>query len=160
MRFDVRSVAWAIYTASLLSGAQADADASSKTVANKPEFTPTTISGAPFLEQFTDDWKKRWTVSAAKKDDPKSEEDWAYVGEWEVEEPYKFKGIEGDKGLVVKSPAAHHAISAVFPKKINNKGKTLVVQYEVKLQGKSSSFFLHYFSHTSFQMDSSAVEPT
>ena len=47
-----------------------------------------------------------------------------------------LKGIEGDKGLVVKNPAAHHAISAKFPKKIDNKGKTLVVQYEVKLQSK------------------------
>ena len=44
--------------------------------------------------------------------------------------------MEGDKGLVVKNAAAHHAISAKFPKKIENKGKTLVVQYEVKLQGK------------------------
>lgn len=42
--------------------------------------------------------------------------------------------MEGDKGLVVKNPAAHHAISAKFPKKIDNKGKTLVVQYEVKPQ--------------------------
>ena len=37
---------------------------------------------------------------------------------------------------MVKNAAAHHAISAKFPKKIDNKGKTLVVQYEVKLQGK------------------------
>lgn len=43
-------------------------------------------------------------------------------------------GIVGDKGLVVKNAAAHHAISAKFPKAVNNKGKTLVVQYEVKLQ--------------------------
>lgn len=64
------------------------------------------------------------------------EEEWAYVGEWSVEEPVVYKGMEGDKGLVVKNPAAHHAISAKFPKKIDNKGKTLVVQYEVKLQGK------------------------
>lgn len=42
--------------------------------------------------------------------------------------------MEGDKGLVIKDKAAHHAISAKFPKAINNKGKTLVVQYEVKLQ--------------------------
>lgn len=47
-----------------------------------------------------------------------------------------FPGIEGDKGLVVKNVAAHHAISAKFPKKIDNKGKTLVVQYEVKPQSK------------------------
>lgn len=64
----------------------------------------------------------------------KDEEEWAYVGEWAVEEPTVWKGMEGDKGLVVKNQAAHHAISAKFPKKIDPKGKTLVVQYEVKLQ--------------------------
>ena len=37
---------------------------------------------------------------------------------------------------MVKNAAAHHGISAKFPKKIDNKGKTLVVQYEVKLQSK------------------------
>ncbi|KAL1964335.1 hypothetical protein VTN77DRAFT_7020 [Rasamsonia byssochlamydoides] len=99
----------------------------------RPTFTPTTIQ-APFLEQFTDDWDRRWTPSHAKKQDSKSDEDWAYVGEWAVEEPTVLKGIEGDKGLVVKNAAAHHAISAKFPKKLDNKGKTLVVQYEVKLQ--------------------------
>lgn len=51
-----------------------------------------------------------------------------------------MKAIEGDKGLVVKNPAAHHAISAKFDKKIDNKGKTLVVQYEVKLQSKKFEF--------------------
>ena len=43
--------------------------------------------------------------------------------------------MDGDKGLVVKNAAAHHAISAKFLEKIDPKGKTLVVQYEVKLQG-------------------------
>ncbi|GJC84145.1 calnexin [Colletotrichum liriopes] len=95
-------------------------------------FTPTSLK-APFLEQFTDDWETRWSPSHAKKDS-KDDEEWAYVGEWAVEEPTVYKGVEGDKGLVVKNPAAHHAISAKFPKKIDNKGKTLVVQYEVKLQ--------------------------
>lgn len=67
------------------------------------------------------------------------DEEWAYVGEWAVEEPTVYKGIEGDAGLVVKNAAAHHAISAKFPKKIDPKGKTLVVQYEVKLQSKCFS---------------------
>ena len=66
------------------------------------------------------------------------EEEWAYVGTWKVEEPLVFKGLEGDKGLVLKDKAAHHAISAKFPTVIDNKGKSLVVQYEVKLQGKSA----------------------
>jgi calnexin len=52
--------------------------------------------------------------------------------------------MEGDSGLVVKNAAAHHAISAKFPKKIDPKGKTLVVQYEVKLQSK---FFRSHRQH-------------
>ncbi|KAL3476397.1 Calreticulin family-domain-containing protein [Aspergillus californicus] len=102
-------------------------------VIERPTFTPTNLE-APFLEQFTDDWTSRWSPSHAKKEDSKAEEDWAYVGEWSVEEPSVLKGIDGDKGLVVKNVAAHHAISAKFPKKIDNKDNTLVVQYEVKPQ--------------------------
>ncbi|KAI9745209.1 MAG: hypothetical protein M1818_001487 [Claussenomyces sp. TS43310] len=100
-----------------------------------PTFTPTSIK-ADFVEQFTDDWESRWKPSHAKKDMKGSDKDeeWAYVGEWAVEVPHVYKGMEADKGLVVKNAAAHHAISAKFPKKIDNKGKTLVVQYEVKLQ--------------------------
>ena len=44
--------------------------------------------------------------------------------------------MENDKGLVMKSPAAHHAISALFDSPIDNDGKTLVIQYEVKLQNR------------------------
>lgn len=72
-------------------------------------------------------------MSHAKKEN--TEEEWAYVGTWSVEEPSVFKGIEGDKGLVIKDKAAHHAISAKFPKAVDNTDNTLVVQYEVKLQG-------------------------
>ncbi|KAJ5082730.1 Calnexin [Penicillium argentinense] len=135
MRFDAAFTAL-VSSASLMGYAHAEeAEAAPDAAAaiDRPTFTPTALK-APFLEQFTDDWEKRWQPSHAKKDDPKSEEDWAYVGEWSVEEPSVFKGIEGDKGLVVKNAAAHHAISAKFPKKIDNKGKTLVVQYEVKPQ--------------------------
>ncbi|KAK3178909.1 hypothetical protein OEA41_001046 [Lepraria neglecta] len=137
-------LATALYSSAALLGqvrAEESEDASTTTVTEssttseieKPTFTPSEIK-ADFLEQFTDDWTSRWSPSHAKKEDSKATEEWAYVGEWAVEEPTVFKGIEGDKGLVVKNPAAHHAISAKFPKKIDNKGKDLVVQYEVKLQ--------------------------
>ncbi|KIW44450.1 uncharacterized protein PV06_02919 [Exophiala oligosperma] len=129
------AIAPALYASALLVGttlAQEEA-APSSSVAERPIFTPTSLK-APFLEQFTDDWDLRWTPSHAKKEDSKSDEDWAYVGEWSVEEPSVLPGIVGDKGLVVKNAAAHHAISAKFPSVIDNKGKTLVVQYEVKLQ--------------------------
>lgn len=101
-----------------------------------PTFTPSNIK-AEFIEQFIDGWDKLWKPSHAKKDVKAAEnkdEEWAYIGEFSVEEPYVFSGLKGDKGLVLKTPAAHHAISANFDKKIDNTGKTLVVQYEVKLQ--------------------------
>jgi calnexin len=133
MKFN--AVAAAVSAAMLTGNVHAeDVKEASPSVPDKlPTFTPTNLK-ADFLEQFTDDWDQRWKPSHAKKDTTGSEEEWAYVGEWAVEEPVKYKGIDGDKGLVVKNPAAHHAISAKFPKKIDNKGKTLVVQYEVKLQ--------------------------
>ncbi|KAF2460048.1 Calreticulin family-domain-containing protein [Lineolata rhizophorae] len=110
------------------------ADEPSPSSVSLPTFTPTTLK-APFLEQFTDDWETRWQKSHAKKEtDGTTEEEWQYVGNWAVEEPHVFKGMEGDKGLVIKDKAAHHAISAKFPKPIDNKDNTLVVQYEVKLQ--------------------------
>ncbi|KAF7550712.1 hypothetical protein G7046_g7931 [Stylonectria norvegica] len=133
MKFN--AVAAAMSAALLAGSAHAEdvvEDAASPAIPQLPTFTPTTLK-ADFLEQFTDDWEQRWKPSHAKKDS-KDDEEWAYVGEWSVEEPLVYKGMDGDKGLVVKNPAAHHAISAKFPKKIDNKGKTLVVQYEVKLQ--------------------------
>ncbi|KAJ5781755.1 uncharacterized protein N7518_010238 [Penicillium psychrosexuale] len=132
MRFNTALTSALVSSASLMGYAHAEEETADTTVIEKPTFTPTSLK-APFLEQFTDDWESRWKPSHAKKDD-KSEDEWAYIGEWAVEEPSVFKGIEGDKGLVVKNAAAHHAISAKFPKKIDNKGKTLVVQYEVKPQ--------------------------
>ncbi|WEW57668.1 hypothetical protein PRK78_003135 [Emydomyces testavorans] len=137
MRLNARLASLILSYIALLGQVHAENEAkkeeATSTSITRPTFTPTTLK-APFLEQFTDDWQKRWTPSHAKKEDSKSDEEWAYVGEWAVEEPTVFKGIDGDKGLVVKNAAAHHAISAKFPKKIDNKGKTLVVQYEVKLQ--------------------------
>lgn len=54
-----------------------------------------------------------------------------------------LRGIHGDKGLVLKNKAAHHAISAKFDKPLSNKDKTLVVQMR-----------------SSFRAASSVVEPT
>ncbi|EPE04709.1 calcium-binding protein precursor cnx1 [Ophiostoma piceae UAMH 11346] len=132
----INSVATALGVAMMAGSSYAEEvnDEAASTSPELPTFTPTTIK-ADFLEQFTDDWDTRWKPSHAKKEiKGKEDEEWAYVGEWSVEEPSVYKGIEGDKGLVLKNKAAHHAISAKFPKKIDNKGKSLVVQYEVKLQ--------------------------
>jgi hypothetical protein len=97
-----------------------------------PAFKPTSVEDG-FVEQFSDGWSARWTASEATKKTPVGGETFSYVGKWEVEDP-AISVIEGDKGLVAKSKAAHHAISAPFSKAIDFKTKPLVVQYEVKYQ--------------------------
>ncbi|KAF9437775.1 hypothetical protein BGZ76_011161 [Entomortierella beljakovae] len=91
-----------------------------------------TLIKAPFLEQFSDNWTERWHASHAKKESVNDGD--SYIGQWVVEEPQVFPGLKGDLGLVAKTAAAHHAISALIPEVIDNTGKTLVVQYEVKPQ--------------------------
>ncbi|KAF9116464.1 hypothetical protein BGX27_002496 [Mortierella sp. AM989] len=98
-----------------------------------PSFKSTLIK-APFLEQFANGWTDNWQVSTATKESEKEGEIFSYIGQWAVEEPHVFLGMKGDMGLVAKSAAAHHAISASIPEVVDNTGKTLVVQYEVKAQ--------------------------
>jgi len=101
--------------------------------ANLPNFSATSVK-APFLEQFTQDWSARWTPSEATKKTPVGDETFSYVGKWQVEESSVYPAISGDLGLVAKSKAAHHAISAPFGKALDFKKEPLVVQYEVKYQ--------------------------
>ena len=96
-------------------------------------FQPSKIQ-APFLEQFTYDWSERWTASEATKKTPVGGETFAYVGKWEVEEPLANSAFTGDKGLVAKTKAAHHGISAPFKRPVDFSDKPLVIQYEVKYQ--------------------------
>jgi len=87
-----------------------------------------------FLETFESDViGKTWIKSKAKKDGV--EESIAkYDGEWAVESSTDSV-LEGDKGLVLKSKAKHHAIAAKLEKPfVFTEGKPLVVQYEVKFQ--------------------------
>lgn len=98
-----------------------------------PHFTPTTIK-APFVEQFADEkWSDRWTPSTATSGE-EGQEEMNYVGRWAREEPHVYKGMEGDFGLVLKDDARRHAISAPFANPVDNTDKSLVLQYEVKMQ--------------------------
>jgi hypothetical protein len=120
----MRSVALpAFLAAALVSSVSAD---------DKPAFKRTDIKAA-FVEQFTEGWDERWTPSEATKKTPVGDETFSYVGQWSVEEA-STSVIEGDHGLVAKSVASHHAISAPFTEAIDIADKPLVVQYEVKYQ--------------------------
>ncbi|XP_012510160.1 PREDICTED: calmegin [Propithecus coquereli] len=56
-----------------------------------------------------------------------------FLGRWEIE-GLKENRIPGDRGLVLKSRAKHHAISAVLAKPFIFADKPLIVQYEVNFQ--------------------------
>ncbi|KAJ1754231.1 hypothetical protein LPJ69_005496 [Coemansia sp. RSA 1752] len=72
-----------------------------------------------------------WKRSRASKQDQNEDR---YDGEWAVEEVVELAGVAGDKALVVKSEARHHAISARLDKPIDPAQNGVVLQYEVKLQ--------------------------
>lgn len=80
----------------------------------------------------TDSFEKRWIRSKAKKDG--IEEELAkYDGIWLLEYAQK-DALPGDKGLVLKSKAKHHAISVPLHKPFVFDKKPLIVQYEVQFQ--------------------------
>ncbi|KAJ3351554.1 hypothetical protein HDU83_008818 [Entophlyctis luteolus] len=107
--------------------------------ADAPVFEPTSLKPANggFLDQFTTPLAEQsvWVVSSTKKVVAGIEDEtWLkYRGEWSIEEP-SVETILNDKGLVVKTAAALHAISAQFGTPVDTNGNTFVAQYEVKLQ--------------------------
>lgn len=87
-----------------------------------------------FAEHFDDLalYKSRWVLSNAKKDDT-DESIAKYNGEWSVEATLE-NSLKGNLGLVLKSKAKHHAISAkLFTPFVFDK-KPFIVQYEVNFQ--------------------------
>ncbi|XP_021026763.1 calmegin [Mus caroli] len=94
--------------------------------------TPQPIGEVYFTETFDSGNLAGWVLSKAKKDDVDSEIA-IYDGRWEIEE-LKENQVPGDRGLVLKSKAKHHAIAAVLEKPFIFADKPLIVQYEVNFQ--------------------------
>ena len=94
-------------------------------------FDKSKLDASSFLEQFDYNHlnESNWQVSYGKKDDKTF-----YKGTWSIEEPKTYPGLTGDKGLVLKTRAAFHAISYKFAKPFNATDNNLVFQYEVKCQ--------------------------
>ncbi|XP_032713149.1 calmegin isoform X1 [Lontra canadensis] len=94
--------------------------------------TPQPIGEVYFTETFDSGRLAGWVLSKAKKDDTDAEIS-IYDGRWEIEE-LKENRVPGDRGLVLKSRAKHHAIAAVLAKPFIFADKPLIVQYEVNFQ--------------------------
>ncbi|XP_072477201.1 calmegin isoform X2 [Notamacropus eugenii] len=94
--------------------------------------TPQPIGEVYFTETFDNGILTGWVLSKARKED--TDENIAkYDGRWEIED-LKENRVPGDRGLVLKSQAKHHAISALLSKPFIFADKPLIVQYEVNFQ--------------------------
>ncbi|XP_034043273.1 calmegin isoform X2 [Thalassophryne amazonica] len=94
--------------------------------------TPVPTGDVYFAESFDDGTLNRWQLSKTVKGD--ADDDIAkYDGKWAVEQ-LKENKVPGDKGLVLKSRAKHHAIAALLDKPFIFQDEPLVVQYEVNFQ--------------------------
>nr|XP_044987279.1 calmegin [Jaculus jaculus]XP_044987280.1 calmegin [Jaculus jaculus] len=102
---------------------------SSRTIKYK---TPQPTGEVYFIETFDSGKLPGWVLSEARKDDMDSEIS-IYDGRWEIE-ALKENQVLGDRGLVLKSRARHHAISATLVKPFVFADKPLIVQYEVNFQ--------------------------
>lgn len=76
-----------------------------------------------FHSESAEDYKNRWVVSKARSD----------YGEWKITTGDWFGDAEEDKGLQASQDARHYSISAKFDKVFDNKGKTTIIQYAVKM---------------------------
>lgn len=100
----------------------------------KPEFERygrSELDKDTFFEQFDYEslLESEWVTSSKKSTTGSS-----YIGRWAIEEPTVYAGFKDDKGLVMKTPSAHYAISRQFAEPLNFTGRDLVVQYEIKFQ--------------------------
>ncbi|XP_055975070.1 calmegin [Sorex fumeus] len=95
--------------------------------------TPQPLGEVYFAETFDSGKLAGWVLSKAKKDGIEDEEMSIYDGRWEIEE-LKENRVPGDRGLVLKSRAKHHAISAILAKPFIFADEPLIVQYEVNFQ--------------------------
>ncbi|NXP46856.1 CLGN protein, partial [Heliornis fulica] len=93
--------------------------------------TPKPTGEVYFTETF-DGALSGWVLSKTKKEDMDGNVA-KYDGRWEVEE-LKKNTVSGDRGLVLKSVAKYHAISAMLTKAFVFDNKPLIVQYEVNFQ--------------------------
>lgn len=83
---------------------------------------------AYFAEAFDGALDRNWVLSKAVKDEQLDL--LKYNGEWVIEESREAR-LLGNRGLVLKSPGKHHAISAYLRKTYHFTDRPLCLQYEV-----------------------------
>lgn len=78
-----------------------------------------------YKETFSGDWESRWIQSSHKKDSGEAGDFKLTAGEW-------YGDADADKGVQTSQDARFYAYSSKLDKPFSNKGKDLVVQFQVK----------------------------
>ncbi|KAL1261291.1 hypothetical protein QQF64_006556 [Cirrhinus molitorella] len=86
---------------------------------------------AYFAEAFDGALDRNWVLSKAVKDEQLQL--LQYNGQWVIEDSREQR-LQGNRGLVLKSPGKHHAISAYLRNVYHFTDKPLCLQYEVFFQ--------------------------
>ncbi|XP_069097144.1 calmegin [Pleurodeles waltl] len=110
----------------------AEEESATNSILQVPYQMPQPIGEVYFSETFDDGTMNGWVLSQAMKENT-SEDIAKYDGLWAAEE-LKTNQVPGDKGLVLKSTAKHHAIAAMLNKPFIFDDQPLIVQYEVNFQ--------------------------
>lgn len=99
-------------------------------------FNRSNLNSDSFFEQFSYESLEdsSWVKSRATTFDEGTNRVMEYVGKWALEPAIDYPVLPHEKGLVLKSRAAHHAISRTLPNKFDNTDVDLVLQYEITLQ--------------------------
>ncbi|XP_061103991.1 calnexin [Conger conger] len=113
--------------------------------------SPQAPEEAIFAESFdSGPLDRKWVLSKALKEE--EEDVLKYDGEWALEEPAANPDMRGNRGLVLKSPGRHHAISAYLHAPYYfNRDKPLILQYEVLFQNTvdCGGAYIKLLSHSS-----------
>jgi len=114
------------------------------------------VPSAFFVETFDDQelFQSRWFKSEATKQTSEGLK-YQFDGEWKVDEPSVQGNNASTKGLILLSPAKHHAISArITPPIVFHNPVDFVLQYEVKQQETvncGGSYIKLISSHKTFE---------
>jgi len=78
-----------------------------------------------YKETFDESWQSRWVVSDWKKSE-------GTAGKWTHTAGNWYGDKDADKGIQTSEDARFYAISSKIPKPFTNKGKDLVVQFQIR----------------------------
>jgi calnexin len=113
-------------------------------LSDDPPPIPSLPTGGYFqFQSFNDpDWSKKWVPTSLDN----------YTGKWEVQTTAAPHALPEEKMIFMTTPSSYYALSTTFPSVLDLTDKTLVVQYEARVQEslECGGFYLKLFGDDNF----------